>query len=249
MPAPARPKGKSATPRAGTRASKARPQVRAATPIRGLPVGALALVIGGVALLLIGAGVLFTSLHSRTLALAGPTIQGAPPAADFTLTDQNGQRIQLSAYRGKVVAMTFLYTNCPDVCPLIASKLGQADRQLGSDQSKAVLLAVTVDPEHDTPSAVRQFDQQHSLDLANWHYLLGSTAALQPVWKSYYVGTDAAEVPGGAAVKASTPSPDLVNHTAIVYMIDPQGRLRVALDAEFTVADFVQNVRALAQGA
>jgi len=208
--------------------------------------GVLALLLGGALILVVGVTGLVVTLHRQSAALLGPIVQGSPPAPDFTLKDQNGQNVQLSALRGKVVALTFLYTQCPDVCPLIATKLGQADRQLGSDQGKAVLLAVTVDPAHDTPAAAQQFSAIHQLQESNWHYLLGSTPELTPVWKGYYVGTDAAEVPGSPATKVSTPTPALVNHTAIVYLIDPQGRVRVALDANFALSDFTHDVHALA---
>lgn len=201
----------------------------------------------GVLALVIGLPSLFLALRMQGQQLVGPTIQDSPPAPDFALGDQQGQRIQLAALRGKVVALTFLYTQCPDVCPLIASKLGQADQQLGGDRGRAALLAVTVDPAHDTPAAVRAFDTAHQLSAANWHYLLGSPAELAPVWKQYFVGTDAAQVTG-APLAAATPPPGLVNHTAIVYLIDPQGRLRLALDADFAVKDFVHDVRVLAQG-
>lgn len=220
--------------------------VVAPTRTRGIvPSLVLGLLISGVVALAAGLGGLAFTLHQRASELIGPQLQDAPAAPDFALRDQNGEWVQLSALRGKVVALTFLYVNCADVCPLIASKLGQAQHQLGADQSRAVLLAVTVDPERDTPAAVRQFSSQHQLQGSNWHYLLGSLADLQPVWKSYYVGTDAAEVPGAPASKVSTPGPKVVGHTAIVYLIDPRQRIRVALDADFAVGDFLHDVRAL----
>lgn len=201
------------------------------------------ILLGGVLLLLIGAGGVLISFHARSAALVGPTVRDSPRAPDFALTDQNGQRVALTALRGKVTALTFLYTNCPDVCPLIAGKLAQADQQLGGDRAGAALLAVSVDPAHDSAGAVQAFDRTHGLTDANWHYLIGDQAALTPVWKAYYVGADAAsETPAG---QVSQPTAGLVNHTAIIYIIDKSGRLRLALDANFAVADFVHDVRAL----
>ncbi|HEV7214304.1 MAG TPA: SCO family protein [Chloroflexota bacterium] len=212
----------------------------------GVPIAIYVLVAAGVLIFIAGLAGLLFSLHTRSQQLNGPTISGNPPAPNFALTDQNGQPVQLAGLRGKVVALTFLYTNCPDVCPLIATKLGQADQQLGADSSKVALLAVTVDPVHDTAAAVRAFDVEHQLQQANWHYLLGSVAQLTPVWKTYFVGTDAAQVAGSPATKVSAPTPQLVNHTAIVYLIDRQGNLREALDANFTPQDFLHDVRVLA---
>ena len=199
----------------------------------------------GATVLLLGLAGLVLALRLQGQQLIGPTVQDSPPAPNFALDDQDGRRIQLADLRGKVVALTFLYTQCPDVCPLIAAKLGEADQQLGGARDRAALLAVSVDPAHDTTAAVRAFDAAHQLGFANWHYLLGSRAALAPVWQRYFVGTDAAEAIG-TPVAGATPAPGLVGHTAIVYLIDPQGRLRLALDADFAVADFVHDVRALA---
>jgi protein SCO1 len=214
----------------------------------GIPSAVYVLLATGAVIFTAGLAGLLLSLHARPQQLTGPTISGNPPAPDFTLKDQNGQSVQLSALRGKVVALTFLYTNCPDVCPLIATKLGQADQQLGADRNKVALVAVTVDPTNDTTTAVQRFDAEHQLQQqANWHYLLGTVAQLTPVWKSYFVGTDAASVPGAPATQVSTPTPQLVNHTAIIYLIDRQGNLREALDANFTPQDFLHDVKVLEQ--
>jgi protein SCO1 len=229
-------------------ASKGGPAGKRDAAPSGIPATVYVLVAAGAVIFIAGLAGLLLSLHARPQTLNGPTISGNPPAPDFTLKDQNGQSVQLSALRGNVVALTFLYTNCPDVCPLIATKLGQADQQLGADHNNVALLAVTVDPTNDTPAAVQKFDAEHQLQQqANWHYLLGTVAQLTPVWKSYFVGTDAASVPGAPATQVSTPTPELVNHTAIIYLIDRHGNLREALDANFTVQDFVHDVRVLAQ--
>jgi protein SCO1/2 len=234
-------------PRPVTTGRAAKPPATSRGAAPRVPIAVYVLLAAGVLLFVAGLGGLLFSLHARSQQLLGPTISGDTPAPDFTLTDQNGQPVRFADLRGKVVALTFLYTNCPDVCPLIATKLGQADQQLGADRARVALLAVTVDPVHDTPAAVRAFNVEHQLQQANWHYLLGSVAQVTPIWKSYFVGTDAAQVPGSPATKVSAPTPQLVNHTAIVYLIDPQGRLREALDANFTPQDFLHDVRVLAQ--
>jgi protein SCO1/2 len=197
------------------------------------------------ALGLAGAGV---GLARRRQAgrLAGPLVAPPTPAADFTLRDQASRPVHLAALRGKVVVLTFLYTHCPDVCPLIAGKLAYAQRDLAPEAGKVVFLAVSVDPVEDTPAAVRQFDAARGLTGANWHYLLGTRAALTPVWASYYVGAEAGEVPGAPAAGVSTPGAGLVYHTATVYVIDPRQRERVAFDADFAVDDLVHDVRTLA---
>jgi len=215
-------------------------------PRHRIPVAVYVWLAAGVLIFATGLTGLLLSLHARSQQLNGPTISGNSLAPDFTLNDQNGRPVHLAALRGQVVALTFLYVNCPDVCPLIATKLGQADQQLGADRAKVTLLAVTVDPTNDTIAAVQRFDGEHHLQQSNWHYLIGNVAQLTPVWKSYFVGADAAQVPGSPATKVSAPTPQLVNHTAIIYLIDPHGNLREALDADFTAQDFLHDVRILA---
>jgi len=171
--------------------------------------------------------------------LAGATIDGSPPAPDFTLIDQNGKQVSLHDYRGKAVALTFLYTHCPDVCPLIASTLGQADRRL-QNPGQVEMLAVSVDPQGDTPPAIHKFDDDRGLaELGNWHYVTGAASQLAKVWADYG-GVNPNNASGSQAL-----TPDQLDHLALVYMIDPQGRMRAALPSNFTVDDFLQDVQAL----
>src|SRR5262249_25005712 len=93
-------------------------------------------------------------------------------APDFTLTDgRTGATVTLSSIRGNVVAMAFLYTHCLDVCPLTAAQFRAAQRSLGTDASRVRFVAISVDPDGDTPSAVKSFSAAHDLS-TNWHYLI-----------------------------------------------------------------------------
>jgi len=146
----------------------------------------------------------------------------------------------MSQLRGKVVALTFLYTHCPDVCPLMASNLAAADQRLGPSAQDLQIVAVSVDPIGDTVPSVKKFTDDHNLaDQTNWHYLIGSPGQLQPVWASYHVG----------ATSSTEGAIQGVDHSAMVYLADKTGKLRVILSANFTVADFIQDVKALAAGA
>ena len=193
---------------------------------------ALATVLAIVAALLI--------VRQRTTPqLAGGVFSDSPAAPNFTLKDQNNQPVTLAALRGKVVALTFLYTHCQDVCPTIATNMGIADRKLGGAASAARFLAVSVDPVGDTLPSVRTFTQEHGLaGDTNWHYLVGSPAELGPVWSAYHVSAG-----------SNSASPQSLDHSALVYLVDPSGKLRVILSANFAVTDLVQDVRALAAGA
>jgi len=192
------------------------------------------------------------AVWARARLAAPPPLEGAVltppvPAYDFRLADQDGREVSLSDLRGKVVVLTFLYTHCPDVCPLIAEQLHAARVQLGDVAAHIAFIAVSVDPSGDTPDAIRDFLATHHVagELA---YLHGTFAELRPVWAHYHVGSDAKEVNPEAAA-ASSPTPQQVGHTSIVYVIDPEGRVRVFLPGNFDPKDLVTDVRLLARSA
>lgn len=82
---------------------------------------------------------------SQPVQLKGTDL-GKDPAPNFQLEDQEGRQVALSDLRGKVVVLTFLYTHCPDVCPLIAEHLKTASSQLGAAMNQVAFVAVSVDP-------------------------------------------------------------------------------------------------------
>jgi protein SCO1 len=158
---------------------------------------------------------------------------GATEAPDFTLTDGvTGRSVSLSDKRGNVVALSFLYTRCPDVCPLTAARFRAAQDALGQDSSRVVFMAVSVDPEGDTPKAAQDFSATYDLR-TNWHYLVGARAQLAPVWAAY--GILVSDAAGDATV----------GHNDAVYLIDKRGRERVLLHSEDLAGDLVNDLRTL----
>ncbi len=200
-----------------------------------------------VALALAGTGVWAYVRYTTPPPLVGAVLTPPIQAFDFRLPDQHGRVVSLSDFRGKAVALTFIYTHCPDVCPLIADNMGQAYRQLGNAGKRVALIAVSVDPNGDTPEAIQQFLKAHRVE-GVLTYLHGSFAQLRPVWAHYYVGSDVKEV-NPEAVAASKPTAQQVGHTAIVYVIDPRGQIRVFLPANFDSQDLVTDLRLLAPAA
>jgi len=177
------------------------------------------------------AGLVFSACAPAKLA---GTELGATDAPDFTLTDGvSGRPVTLSAQRGQVVALTFLYTTCPDVCPLTATRFKAAQAELGSDASRVTFVAVSVDPDNDTPKAVQDFSAAHGL-ASNWYYLVGGRAQLSPVWAAYGIGVQAGST--------------TVTHNDAVYLIDARGRERVLLHSEDLATDLANDLRALLKG-
>ena len=162
--------------------------------------------------------------------LSGTELE-ARSAPDFTLTDgMSGEAVALSSLKGRVVVLSFLYTRCPDTCPITAAKFRAAQGALGI--GAAMFVAVSVDPDGDTPVAVRAFSEKHELR-DGWRYLIGSRSQLQVVWSEYGVGAFASAT--GSAV----------DHNDAIFLIDPQGRERELVHSDITVATLVADVRAL----
>ncbi len=153
-----------------------------------------------------------------------------PPQAtpDFTLTDQSGQNVSMADQRGKLVLLTFIYTNCPDVCPLITQNLNQALQMLGAKRDDVRVLAVSVDPEGDTPKAVDAYAKTHHLP-PEFHYLIGTRDELTEVWKKYDVAAVASD-------------PELVDHSAYTMLVDENGEGRVIYDSGVKAKDVVHDV-------
>jgi protein SCO1/2 len=154
-----------------------------------------------------------------------------PPlrAPDFALLDQANRPVRLSSFRGGYVVVTFLYTHCKDVCPLIANQLDGALRRLGPNVH---VLAVSVDPKGDTLASVRRFVRLHRL-VPRFRYLRGTHRQLAPIWHAYHV--------------AASPDGTAVDHSAFELLVDPAGRGVILWDAQVTAADVVHDVRRLEQ--
>jgi protein SCO1/2 len=168
----------------------------------------------------------------------------AAPAPDFSLRDAAGQEVSLAQYRGRPVVLTFLYTDCPDVCPVIAQRIGQALERLGKDATKVAVLAVSVDPAGDTPEKARAFMAKHGLAGADRHFLLGEAGALEPVWLAYGVGTAPSTV-GSSRPASGPPALGRIGHTDATFLIDRQGRNRTLLRGEATAEEIAGGLRTL----
>jgi protein SCO1/2 len=163
---------------------------------------------------------------------AGGTITPPRPAPPLSLSDASGRPFTLGALRGRHVLVTFLYTHCPDVCPLIASSLNTVLRTLGP-AAKVEVLAVSVDPKGDTPRAVRAYAKRMHLE-RGFHYLIGTRPQLRRVWAAWNV-------------LSVNRKPNLVDHIAYTALIDRKGRERVLYDAQVNASQVLHDLRLLAK--
>lgn len=187
--------------------------------------------------------------HSSSPALpAGAHSQRSPHFAGETLTPRLpapglgglrnylGERVDLASYRGKAVFVTFLYTHCPDVCPLITAELHNAlARMTPAERRQEQIIAVSVDPKRDTRAAVAEFVSAHAMS-GKMKYLIGDTHELAKVWEAWNVGSEPDSV-----------NPEFVAHSALVYGISASGKLTTIYPANFKPQQIVSDLPKLLQ--
>jgi protein SCO1/2 len=149
------------------------------------------------------------------------------PVRDFGLRDQDGKPASLGEYRGRVVVLTFMYSTCQDTCPVTAQTIRGALDQVGHD---VPVLAVSVDPAHDTRDTAERFLVKQGMSAGRMRFLLGTRAQLAPIWKAYGIQ------PQGKGFE----------HTAYVAVLDQTGRQRVAFTIDhLTDRDLAHDIRKL----
>ena len=110
------------------------------------------------------------------------------PAPEFTLTSQDGTQVSLADLRGKVVAVTFIFTLCTDTCPVLTPMMSFVQDRLGPDfGTKVAFVSITVDPERDTPEVLKEYAQTYGADLRGWSFLTGSPEAIRDLTRRYGV--------------------------------------------------------------
>lgn len=136
------------------------------------------------------------------------------PAPSFTLTNQDGRRVAMADFRGKAVVLSFVYTECKDICPVLPQIVNRADQQLtAQEREKVRFVGISLDPNRDTPEKLRGFMKQHNLSSGRWTLLTGTLKEATKAADDY-----------GIVVKPDVTG-DLV-HNAVYILIDPKGRLR-----------------------
>ena len=156
---------------------------------------------------------------------------GGVLAPAFSLHDQFGKLVTLAQFAGKPLVLTFMYTHCPDVCPIMAERLHSVMVGLGADARRVGVVAISVDPHGDTVASALNFSQVHHM-VNYWHFLVGTQNELAPIWTKY-------------AIDAQSAAATVSMHTAILYVIDKQGHERVLLDQDFTTAQLSGDLKTL----
>jgi len=166
--------------------------------------------------------------------LRGGVFEPSQPAPPVVLTDQRGQVFDLAAQRGRVVLLYFGYTFCPDVCPTSLADMTTARRALGTDGARVQVAFVTVDPQRDTPEVLSRYLGVFDKTYAG---LNGSAVELKRVMDAYQVKATRQ----GPADSASY----TMDHTAFIYVVDREGKLRELLPFGTKADDIANDLRLL----
>lgn len=177
------------------------------------------------------AAIILVAAVAEYLQRTNQTFRGSrinPPATayDFTLTDQAGKSTSLTDFKGKYVLLFFGYTNCPNECPATMAILKQVRIDLGSQADKVQVIMISTDPARDTPEQMSTFVSKFDPTFVG---LTGTTVELQKVWQEY-----------GVTVLSSGET-----HSLYVYLIDPDGKMRLTYSAIQSPDDIVADLHLL----
>ena len=194
---------------------------------------------------------------------SGTKLTSQSHATEFELANQLGERVRLSDYQGKVVALTFLYTNCLDVCTVVAGQIRRASEILRDVSEDVEFIVISVDPERDSIEQAYIFSQRWEM-IDEWDFLVGTREELSPIWKAYFLdpalhrrtdvnsGSDEESAQsqevrpkGVSALRQDIENQYLVVHSTPVYIIDRQGVARVVFTSPFSVEALVHDIEVL----
>ena len=162
----------------------------------------------------------------------GINLTGAGWGRDFRLSDADGRERTLADWRGKYVMVFFGYAYCPEVCPAALIRAAEVRNGFGADKEKIQVVTITLDPERDSPADVRNYALAFDPSFVG---LWGSPERIKDVAKEFRVYYQ--KVPAG---KSYT-----IDHTALTYVFDPEGRLRLAVGHQQTTQQIIADLRRL----
>lgn len=170
--------------------------------------------------------------RDRPPVFLGMDVTGAGFGRGFRLRDPDGRERTLADFRGKAVMVFFGFTQCPDVCPTALTRAVEVKRLLGSDGDRLQVLFVSLDPERDTPVILKAYTGAFDPTFLGLYGDLQQTAAMAKDFNVYYK-----KVPTGDSYT--------LDHSAMTYVYDPEGHLRLMLRHTQTAGDYAADIRKL----
>lgn len=186
----------------------------------------------------LGAVVFLAACNVGPASFINTDITGSALVANFKLKDLSGTERTMESYQGKVVAMFFGYTHCPDVCPITMQQWNEVKAKLGEKGDNLQVLFVSVDPERDTPELLKKYVPQFN---PTFDALTAqSSDELKPLLAGLRVFA--------GKVEGSSPDNYLMDHTSASYVFDQQGRARLLVRHNADSAPVVSDVEQILDG-
>jgi protein SCO1/2 len=165
-----------------------------------------------------------------------PALDVYGSAPDFQLTDQTGAAFSSHSLAGRVTLLDFIYTRCTDACPILSATFQQAMRKLADDKllgSRVMLVSLSVDPQHDTPTVMAEYGQQFKADPSSWKMLTGDWDQVYDVVTGFKVDTR----PPRPAADAPAPGGTELTHSTRIVLMDAQQQVRAYLEGQDATPD------------
>ena len=159
-------------------------------------------------------------------------VTGADFGKDFRLTDTEGRARTLADFRGKLVMIFFGFVQCPVVCPTALIRAVEVRRALGKDGEKIQVIFITLDPERDTPEVIKGYTAAFDPSFIGLYSDLAGTEQAAKDFRVYYK-----KVPDGSSYT--------IDHTALTYVYDATGRLRLTVKHDQPWEKTTEDIRML----
>jgi protein SCO1/2 len=185
--------------------------------------------------LALGTATLLAACSKAPAGFASIDLTGADYGRGFSLEDGDGRTRTLADFRDQAVMLFFGFTQCPEVCPTALLKAAEVRRLLGPQGERLQVIFVTIDPERDTAAVMKQYTQAFDPAFLGLRTSAEGTAKVAAEFRAHYV-----KVPTGASYT--------MDHSTITYVLDPQGRLRLAMRHDLSAEDAARDIRVLLDG-
>jgi len=202
----------------------------------GKPAGAPRFTVIAVALaglLVLAAGAVFSVALRDNPKGAGGTLMGSAIGGPFHLVDQNGKPFGDSDLKGKWHLVFFGYTHCPDTCPTALNEMALALDRLGKEKDAVGIVFITVDPERDTPAALKSYIESFDAPIVGLTGTAEEVAQAAKVYRVYYAKH--AQADGGYDM----------DHSAVIYVMDPEGRFTATFTPDTTAEAIAERLQKL----
>jgi len=170
----------------------------------------------GATLLGISSAFMVKTLRHKPAEPALP-LMGDMPA--FALTDQSGRAVTQNDLKGKTWVVDFIYTTCPDQCPMLSRHM-EGLQGLLPKESTIQLVSISVDPTHDTPAVLAQYAKRYHADPSHWRFLTGRPETIQRLQAGLKL-----------APPNNSPGEKTIDHSSRLILVDAQARVRGYYDA------------------